>query len=106
MAHYQDDEEYLRRHLQTKLLYGAYVDERLVGFVGFHEDGSSGFLFVEKEYRGRGIGESLEAFSINKLREQGYTSFGYVVVGNEVSLHIQESLGLYLSQDTVWWMGR
>ncbi len=106
MAHYQNSEAYIRRHLQTKSLYGAYVDDRLVGFVGFHEDGSSGFLFVEKEYRGRGIGESLEAFSINKLREQGYTSFGYVVVGNEASFGVQESLGLYLSQGTVWWIGR
>ncbi len=105
-AHYNNSEEYLLRHLQTKSLFGAYVDDKLVGFVGFHEDGNSGFLFVEKEYRCRGIGESLEAYSINQLREQGYTSFGYVVVGNEASLKVQESLGLYLSKDTVWWTGK
>lgn len=104
--HYQDNEEYLRRHLEKKLMYGAYVENKLVGFVGFREDGSSGFLYVEEEYRGRGIGESLEAYSINLLREQGFTSFGYVVVGNEASLRVQERLGLYLSQSTVWWTGQ
>lgn len=106
MTHYRNSEEYLRRHLQTKSLYGACVEDRLVGFVGLHEDGSSGFLFVEEEYRGRGIGASLEAYSINRLLEQGYTPFGYVVVGNEASMCVQEKLGLYLSRETVWWMGR
>lgn len=105
MTHYRDDEAYLRRHLERKAMYGAYVKERLVGFVGTHEDGSSGFLFVEKEFRRMGIGESLEAYIINREREMGWTSYGYVVVGNEASLHVQESLGLYLSQETVWWTG-
>lgn len=106
MTNYRNSEEYLRRHLQTKSLYGACVEDRLVGFVGLHEDGSSGFLFVEEEYRGQGIGASLEAYSINRLLEQGYTPFGYVVVGNEASMCVQEKLGLYLSGETVWWMGR
>lgn len=106
MTNYRNSEEYLRRHLQTKSLYGACVEDRLVGFVGLHEDGSSGFLFVEEEYRGQGIGASLEAYSINRLLEQGYTPFGYVVVGNEASMCVQEKLGLYLSRETVWWMGR
>lgn len=106
MTNYRNSEEYLRRHLQTKSLYGACVEDRLVGFVGLHEDGSSGFLFVEEEYRGQGIGAALEAYSINRLLEQGYTPFGYVVVGNEASMCVQEKLGLYLSRETVWWMGR
>lgn len=106
MTNYRDSEEYLRRHLQMKSLYGACVEDKLVGFVGLHEDGSSGFLFVEEEYRGQGIGASLEAYSINRLLEQGYTPFGYVVVGNEASMCVQEKLGLYLSQETVWWIGR
>ena len=105
VSHYRDDADYLRRHLERKMMYGAYVENRLVGFVGTHEDGSSGFLFVEKEFRRKGIGESLEAYAINRLRERGQISYGYVVVGNEASLHVQERLGLCLSQDTVWWVG-
>lgn len=104
--HYRDSEEYIRKHLLAKAMYGAYVDDVLVGFVGTHEDGSIGFLCVEEEYRRRGIGESLEAYCINRQRELGYTPYGYVVMGNEASQRLQERLGLYLSQDTTWWLGK
>lgn len=104
--HYRDSEEYIRKHILAKSLYGAYVDDKLVGFIGVHEDGSTGFLYVEEEYRRRGIGESLDAYCINRQRELNYTPYGYVVKGNKASLQLQEQLGLYLSQNTVWWLGR
>lgn len=104
--HYSNSEEYIKKHILTKALYGAYVDGKLVGFIGIHEDGSTGFLYVEEAYRRKGIGESLEAYCINRQRELGYTPYGYVVKGNEASLRLQERLGVYLSQDTIWWLGR
>lgn len=105
MEHYRDSEEYIRKHILAKALYGAYVDDKLVGFIGVHEDGSTGFLYVEEAYRRRGIGEALEAYCINRQRDLDYTPYGYVVKGNEASMQLQEGLGLYLSQDTVWWLG-
>ena len=100
------DEEYVRGRILAKVMYGAYVEDRLVGFVGIHEEGSTGLLYVEDTYRGMGIGKSLEAFIINRQKEWGYIPYGQVVVGNEASVQLQESMGLYLSKDTVLWLER
>lgn len=100
------DEQYVKGRILAKVMYGAYVDERLVGFVGIHEEGSTGLLYVEDAYRGMGIGKSLEAFMINRQREWGYIPYGQVVVGNEPSTQLQESMGLYLAKDTIWWLER
>lgn len=106
-AHYKDEnEDYIREHLLRKALYGAYAEDRLVGFVGAHGDGSGGFLYVEEAYRGRGIGESLEAYCINRQKEAGFIPYGYVIADNRKSLDLQEKLGMYLSDANVWWFGK
>ncbi len=98
--------EYIRKLILKKLLYGAYVEDRLVGFAGEHGEGSIGLLFVEPGERGRGIGSALEAFMINRHRDLGYTPFGQIAVDNRKSLELQRTLGLYLSEGHVWWLGR
>ncbi|MCM1185949.1 MAG: GNAT family N-acetyltransferase [Lachnoclostridium sp.] len=105
-ANYHDNEDYIVNRIGAKALYGAYVEDKLVGFVGIHNDGSTGILFVEPDYRGRGIGQALESYIINRQLEMGHTPYGHVIVGNENSVRVQEHLGLYLSKDTIWWLGR
>ena len=64
-AHYTNEsEEYLAGRISDGMMYGAYVEDCLVGFVGIHSDGSCGMLYVDEAYRGMGIGASLEAFII------------------------------------------
>ncbi len=97
---------YIKERIQSKNMYGAYVEDTLVGFIGMHDDGSMGMLFVQEEYRGKGIGGSLESYMINKQRECGYIPYAYVIVENEASMQLQEHLGLYLSKEMVWWGGK
>lgn len=87
-------------------MFGAYVDGTLAGFAGEHKEGSIGMLFVLPEFRGRGIGRSLEAFLINRHLTLGYTPYGQIVAENEASYGLQERIGLYLSKGFVWWMSR
>ena len=105
-ANYHDNEDYIMNRIEAKALYGAYVEDKLVGFIGIHSDGSTGILFVEPSYRSRGIGQALEAFIINHQLEMGHTPYGHIIVGNEKSMRLQEHLGLYLAKDTIWWLGR
>ncbi len=100
-----DCEEYLRGRILAKAMYGAFIDDQLVGFIGTHDDGSMGMLYVDETYRGRGIGVSLESYLINRQIEQGFTPYCQVIIGNEVSRSLQEKLGLYLSEESVWWLG-
>lgn len=106
-AHYKDEnEEYIADHLLRKAIYGAYAEDKLVGFVGIHADGSGGFLYVEEAHRGKGIGESLEAYCVNRQREWGFTPYAYIIADNRESMDLQERMGMYLSKDSVWWFGK
>ena len=100
----QGDSEYVRDRLLNGVMYGAFAEGRLAGFIGMHDEGSLGMLYVEEPYRGRGIAASLEAYSVNRMLERGWIPYGHVIVGNEASVRLQEKLGLYQAKDTFWWM--
>ena len=103
--HYKNEsEEYLAGRICAGMMYGAYVEDCLAGFVGIHSDGSCGMLYVDEAYRGRSIGMSLEAFIINTVKNNGYTPFGQVNTENVQSMAMQEKLGLYLSETPIWWL--
>lgn len=105
-AHYEYEcEDYLRNRIQANVMYGAFAEDKLIGFVGMHDDGSMGMLYVDEAYRGQGIGAALESYLINRQLEQGFTPYCQVIVGNELSVKLQEKLGLYLSEESVWWLG-
>ncbi len=99
-----DNREYVKERILHKVMYGAFVEDKLVGFIGSHEEGSMGLLYVEETYRKEGIGASLEAFEINLQRSLGFTPYCHIIDGNEKSLRLQEKLGLYLSDKTLWWL--
>ena len=96
--------EYLADRIRAGVMYGAYAEAQLAGFVGIHNDGSCGMLYVDEAFRGRNIGASLEAFIINMVKNNGDTPFGQVSADNIPSLQMQKKLGLYLSEEPVWWL--
>ena len=105
VRHYtKGSEAYLKERITAGAMFGAYADERLVGFVGVHDDGSTGLLYVEEEYRREGIGISLVAYAMNRQKEWGYIPYGHTVIDNQRSLALQEKLGLYVAKDTIWWL--
>ena len=99
------DAEYIADRMRKKAMFGAFLEDRIVGFIGLHEEGGMGMLYVEDDYRGQGIGESLESWLINYLRERDMMPFCQIIEGNEASLRLQEKLGLYLSEDRIFWLG-
>jgi tRNA (guanine37-N1)-methyltransferase len=99
-----DGREYVEARIREGVMYGAFVEDAPVGFVGMHNEGSLGLLYVEEAYRRQGIAVSLEAYVINRMLEKGWTPYGQVIVGNEESFALQEKLGLYRSDRTVWWL--
>ena len=83
---------------------GEINEKELVRFAGEHEEGGLGLLYVHPDVRRKGIGESLEAYVVNRHLALGYTPYGQIVVGNDKSINLQEKHGLYLSEGHVWWM--
>lgn len=99
-----DDPEYIKGRLESGWMFGAFLGEKLTGFIGLHEEGSMGMLEVLPEYRGRKIGKALETYLINLCLEHGFTPFTQVKEGNEISTRLQESLGLCKSKQKVCFM--
>ncbi|MGN0141390.1 MAG: GNAT family N-acetyltransferase [Roseburia sp.] len=99
-----DDPQYVKERIEKGKMYGAFLEEELVAFAGIHAEGSIGMLQVLSPYQGRKIGKALETYMINISLEQGMTPYGQVKDGNDKSLRLQESLGLCLSRDMVYWM--
>lgn len=102
--HYKlTDREYIEKRIRAGVMWGAFVEEELAGFIGLHEEGSIGMLEVLPKYRRQGIAMTLEAAVINRLLEWGCIPFGQVVTDNEASKRLQEKLGHCFSREKVYW---
>ena len=101
-----DELSYLRECMNAGLLYGAFYEEKLAGFIGMHKEGSIGLLEVFPEYQGRKIGKALETYMINLGLELSHVPYVQVIEGNEKSRRLQESLGLCFAKSKLYWMQR
>ena len=104
MENYSSSEEHMKERLNAGVMYGAFEEDRIIGFIGMHSEGSMGMLFVEEEYRKKGIAASLESYLINVQISNGFTPYCHIIEGNEKSLALQEKLGLYLADTPLWWI--
>ncbi len=100
------DPDYIADRLKAGVVYGAFVDGELAGFIGEHNEGSMGMLEVFPAYRRRGLAVALESFQINRYLSEGRVPFDQVIVGNEKSLGLQRKLGMEVSEDTMAWAHR
>lgn len=101
-----DTREYVAERMQAGAMYGAFSEDRLVGFIGTHNEGSMGMLYVDEAYRRQGIAEALEAYCVNRSLEKSWVPYCQVIEGNEISARLQEKLGLYRAANFVWWLER
>lgn len=105
--HYDMDEPgYVKDRIRAGVMYGAFVEGRLVGFIGMHDEGSIGMLYVEESCRRLGIAASLVSYSVNRMLERGWTPYGHVVSENEASAQLQRKLGFYEAKERLWWIRR
>lgn len=90
--------------MNREYLFGGYVENELVGFVGIHPEGSLGLLKVLDEHLRKGYGKQLEVFITNHVIKQGWIPFGQVAKGNQASIALQSSLGVTPSDNWIYWM--
>jgi tRNA (guanine37-N1)-methyltransferase len=105
-SHYYGRIEYVRERINAGMLFGAFADGELAGFMGIHSEGSTGMLEVLPAYRRRGIGSALETYLFRIQREWGWTPYGNVIFGNEASEALQRKMGLRFAASPVWWLFR
>ena len=100
------DLEYIKDRIRTGNLFGIFIDGKLAGFVGEHEEGSMGMLEVLPEYRRRGLGSQLDYFNIRREREMGHIPFGQIIVSNGLSMKMHGDMGAVISDKQSAWLGR
>ena len=100
------DEEEIAALLDAGVIYGAFAGGELAGFIGRHEEGSVGLLFVFPEFRRMGIAEALERNYVNRELAQGNVPYGQIFVGNTPSRQLQEKLGMEFSDKFICWCGK
>lgn len=98
------DIDYIIDRIKSNTMLGAFVDEKLVGFIGTHEEGAIGILEVLPHYRNRGIGEKLQRCATNLALEQDRIPYGQVKINNIKSIRLQKRLGFEISEDIVYWL--
>ena len=106
--HYSEigTEEYVTDRIRHGAVYGAFYDEKIVGFIANHEEGSIGMLYVLPEYRKRHVAMALETYCMNLAIERSETPYGQIVLGNKPSISLQEKMGICFAKGRIVWMGR
>ena len=105
MNYYQKlSEEELRKIIERENLFMAVHNEKPVGFVGEHLEGSMGLLEILPDCRRKGYGTELESFMISHILKQNLIPYCQVEVDNDKSLELQRKLGLIISKEKLYWI--
>ena len=86
------DETYLEEAIKRGMLKAVNDDGSIMGFIGEHPEHTMGLLFVEEKYRNRGIGRNLEYSLINRFLTQNKKAIDHVVIDNQKSNNLQNSI--------------
>lgn len=97
-------QEYYNERAAAGKLFGAFIDNKLVGVIGFHIEGGSGLLFIKEEFRRMGIAQLLEEYSFLKSLEAGEIPYGHVDINNIASQKLQEKMGLKKVKGILTWL--
>ena len=107
-----DNPDYIIERIEAGAVYGAFFGDNtandtintLAGIIGIHEEGSIGMLYVKPQYRHQKLATALETYAFNRALENGWIPYGQIIVGNDASMRLQESMGLHFSKSSVYWM--
>lgn len=100
----KESSEYAMARVLEGAVYGAFDNGRLMGFVGTHTDGSMGMLEVLPDYRRQGLAQRLECFAIAQTMADNNKAFCYIEIGNTLSFKMQESVGMEVCGEKIYWM--
>lgn len=97
------DHQYLQKRLDANVFVGAFIENKIVGFAGIHDEGTIGFVEVLKNYRRMKIGTALETYLIDRLLKIKEDIYLQVEINNDVSIRLHEKLGFLRGDDIISW---
>ncbi len=88
--------------LERGQVYGAFLEEELVGLLSQNQAGALDAIYVGEPWRRRGVGRALETAWVNGLLGKGARPFVWVEEGDAVGQAFQKSLGLCASKEPIF----
>ncbi|WP_084756926.1 GNAT family N-acetyltransferase [Clostridium sp. DMHC 10] len=98
------NDDYIGERIDAGVVYGAFIDGELCGFIGSHEEGSIGMLEVLPQFRRRKIATHLIVKAVNEMLKKGFYAYGQIEDGNEASTKLQKKLGFQISKEKICWL--
>ncbi|MCL2556220.1 MAG: GNAT family N-acetyltransferase [Firmicutes bacterium] len=99
------NKDHMKKLLNRGLIWGAYLNDEIIGFVGRHSEGSMGLLEILPKFRRQGFGKELEYFIIEKVFSEGKIPYAHIVIGNDVSMDLQTKIdGLEIASKLATWI--
>jgi len=97
--------DHIKKLLQRDLIWGAYIGDEIVGFIGRHIEGAMGLLEILPKFRRQGFGKELEYFIIDKVLDENKIPYAHIVQGNDVSMSLQGKIeGLEVATRLATWV--
>lgn len=97
-------ENYIAGRIQAGELYGGFHEGQLVGFGGYHEEGSIGMLEVLPKFKGNGFGAALVVYLVNETLAKGRIPFSQMTVDNHISIRLHQKLGFDITDSPLYWL--
>ncbi len=106
LGKYKASHEIARRVKGLRRAYGVVLGEEIVGVGGFYvmepEVYLVGGIYVEPEYRGRGIGKAISCFLTEKALEDTGRVVLWVNIENYPAVHIYRDIGYKVIRVNAW----
>ena len=86
-------------------ILGCFEEERVVGFCKIDVEPPNGkldYLFVEEDWRGKGLGRTLMDWAMDTFRANGARRLEVKVIDGNPAIHLYEKYGFRLSSRILW----
>ena len=86
-------------------ILGCFEGERIVGFCKIDVEpphGKLDYLFLEEDWRGKGLGGTLMDWAMDTFRANGARRLEVKVIDGNPAIHLYEKYGFRLSSHILW----
>ena len=96
-----DKDKILRNDLTSKFIIAKYFD-KLAGYIGVHEDGEIGYLYVSPTFRKKGIATALINKMVERFENDNETAFCLIEIHNTNSINLHKKLNSIFAKNVFW----
>lgn len=99
-----NDYSYVIQRLKEGTLFGGFLNDEVIGFIGIHDEGSIGLLAVVEKHKRKGYGLMLMDFIIQHFLGNNRVPYSQISHTNQASILLHQKAGMEISKDVIEWL--